>query len=86
MVATTGIDLIIAIGWVSALTALLLIRALVSWRRFRRTSNFALQARRLSEATGSVKAAPEDTRAGAGAEVVPFPAPAPPAARSSSNP
>ena len=39
MVATTGIDLIIAIGWVSALTALLLIRALVSWRRFRRTSS-----------------------------------------------
>jgi hypothetical protein len=84
MVATTGIDLILAIVWVTALAAVLLIRALISWRRFRRTSNFALQARRLSEATGAVGRASGEERAGA--EVVPFPAPAPlPPASTSSN-
>jgi hypothetical protein len=51
MVATAGIDLIITATWVGGLTVFLLVRALVSWRRFRHNSNFAVQARRLSEAT-----------------------------------
>ena len=51
MVATAGIDLIITATWVGGLTLFLLVRALVSWRRFRHNSNFAVQARRLSEAT-----------------------------------
>jgi hypothetical protein len=50
MVATAGVDLVMAIVWVGGITVLLLGRALVSWRRFRHNSNFALQARRLSEA------------------------------------
>jgi hypothetical protein len=51
MVATTAIDLIVVIAWIGGVTLLLLVRALVSWRRFRNNSNFALQARRLHEAT-----------------------------------
>lgn len=53
MVAAAELDLIMAIVWVGGVTLLLLGRALVSWRRFRNNSNFALQARRLSQATRS---------------------------------
>ena len=62
MVATAGIDLIMATAWVGGVTLLLLVRALISWRRFRNNSNFALQARRLSEATRSVPADPASGR------------------------
>jgi hypothetical protein len=81
MVATSGLDLIVALGWVGALTLILLARALVSWRRFRRTAAFAAQSRRLSEATGSVAASPHPV--GPPADVIPFrtrtvsPAPSP---------
>src|SRR6266508_2162476 len=47
MVATAGVDLVIVTAWVGGVTLLLLGRALISWRRFRHNSNFALQARRL---------------------------------------
>ena len=70
MVATAGVDLIIAIVWVGGVTLLLLGRALISWRRFRNNSNFALQARRLSDATRPM---PGDPRTGpASAEVIPM--------------
>src|SRR5439155_20265361 len=70
MVATAGVDLIIAIVWVGGVTLLLLGRALISWRRFRHNSNFALQARRLSDATRPM---PGDPRTGpASAEVIPI--------------
>ena len=57
-----------ATAWVGGVTLLLLGRALISWRRFRNNSNFALQARRLSEATRSLPA--ERSSGGATAEVV----------------
>jgi hypothetical protein len=61
MVAIAGFDLIVAIVWVGGLTLLLLGRAMVSWYRFRRTSEFAAQSRRLSEATQSM-ATPKSAR------------------------
>ena len=70
MVATAGIDLVIAVAWIGGVTLLLLGRALVSWRRFRNNSNFALQARRLHEATRPQPARPADARAEA--EVIPL--------------
>jgi len=70
MVATTAIDLVIAIAWIGGVTLLLLVRALVSWRRFRNNSNFALQARRLHEATRPVPA--PDLDEPAEAEVIPM--------------
>jgi hypothetical protein len=69
MVATQGLDLIIATGWVAALTFVLLGRALISWRRFRRSSNLAVQARRLSEATRPVAVSRPRARP---ADVIPF--------------
>lgn len=54
MVATQALDLTVAIVWVGGLTLVLLGRALLSWRRFRRTYDVAMQARRLSEATRPV--------------------------------
>jgi hypothetical protein len=68
MVATGGIDLIIVTAWVGGVTLLLLGRALISWRRFRHNSNFALQARRLSDATRPMPGEP--LRSQAGAEVI----------------
>ena len=70
MVATPGVDLIMATAWVGGVTLLLLGRALVSWRRFRHNSNFALQARRLSDATRPTSA--ERPVGPGGAEVVPM--------------
>ncbi|HEV8420734.1 MAG TPA: hypothetical protein VGR13_05205, partial [Actinomycetota bacterium] len=57
-VATAGVDLIIVTAWVGGVTLLLLGRALISWRRFRHNSNFALQARRLSDATRPIPGEP----------------------------
>jgi hypothetical protein len=69
MVATAGVDLIIVTAWVGGVTLLLLGRALISWRRFRHNSNFALQARRLSDATRPVPGEPV-TDSQASAEVI----------------
>jgi hypothetical protein len=73
MLATAGVDLIMATGWVGGVTLMLLGRALVSWWRFRNNSNFAIQARRLSEATRlSPRVQEGDTESG---EVIPMPRP-----------
>ena len=82
MVAATGFDLIVAMAWVGGVTVFLLGRAVASWVRFRRTSNFAVYARLLSEATGSP--APGQGDASPGAEIVPFPQPPLPGERSAS--
>ena len=71
MLATSSVDLIMATVWVGGLTLFLIGRAVVSWTRFRRTSNFAVYARLLSDATRSTATEPE---AGPGhGEVVAFP-------------
>jgi hypothetical protein len=83
MVATSGLDLMVAIGWVGALTLILLARAFVSWLRFRRTAAFAAQSRKLSEATSSIAAPQPATRI---AEVIPLrTTPVPTPARRSSK-
>jgi hypothetical protein len=69
MVAIAGFDLIVAMVWVGGLTLLLLARALISWQRFRRTSDFAIQSRRLSEATQSMATPRASSRP---ADVIPF--------------
>jgi hypothetical protein len=82
MVATQGFDLIVTIAWVGVLTAFLLGRALISWHRFRRTSAFARQARRLSEATRSMAIPRSSDRM---ADVIPLRDPAPTPARQKSK-
>jgi hypothetical protein len=69
MVAIAGFDLIVAMVWVGGLTILLLGRALISWRSFRRTSDFAVQSRKLSEATQSMATTRAAVRP---ADVIPF--------------
>ena len=59
-----------AAAWVGGVTLLLLGRALVSWRRFRHNSNFALQTRRLSDATRPMPGDPRTVPASA--EVIPM--------------
>jgi hypothetical protein len=78
MVAIPRLDLIIAVTWVTVLTLVVVGRALTSWLRFRRTSNYAIYARLLSEATQprpevTGPATPAGAQDGQ-AEVIPFPA------------
>jgi hypothetical protein len=69
MLAIAGFDLIVAIVWVGGLTLLLLGRALISWHRFRRTSDLLVESRRLSEATQAMVA---PRTAGRTAHVIPL--------------
>ena len=59
MVATSTFDLIMATVWIGGGTLFLIGRAVVSCTRFRRTSNFAVYARLLSDATRSAPTEPE---------------------------
>jgi Flp pilus assembly protein TadB len=69
MVAIAGFDLIVALVWVGGLTILLLGKALMSWQRFRRTDDFAMQSRRLAEETRSMATTRAERRP---ADVIPF--------------
>jgi hypothetical protein len=69
MVAIASFDLIVALVWVGGLTILLLGRALISWQRFRRTHDFAVQSRRLAEATRPMATTRAARRP---ADVIPF--------------
>ena len=82
MVAISTFDLIIAVTWVGGLTLFVIGRAVASWLRFRRTSNFAVYARLLSDATrpsSEVRAEPEQ------ADILPFPQRSPAPERSASE-
>jgi hypothetical protein len=82
MVAIAGFDLIVVMVWVGGLTVALLGRALISWYRFRRTSDFAVESRRLSEATQPMARTTAPVRS---ADVIPFRSRSPSPARQKSK-